>query len=241
MKLQNMKLKKKIGDIFKLNMSNNKVIELNPSEKLEKIKEERNFTIAHISKVSGVKRDVISRFLEEKNINHIDFIKIRNSFPDIDIKPDQKILPVAKINMFGTIQKDGSVSQLMLHDAKTILIPANILKLFTRELIGLHICTSNLKYILQIRKDHKIFNENEKNHEFLIKTLTNAYYGVMRPCNDHICLANIWNMKSMGVHEVNQNKILEIYDLVLIISNKWSSIKDKKFMSKEKEIIDYET
>lgn len=242
MKLQNMKLKKKFFDIFKTNMSNNKVIELNPSEKLEKIKDERNFTIAHIAKISGVKRDVISRFLEEKNINHIDFIKIRNSFPDIDIRPDQRILPITKLNMFGTIQKNGSVSQLMLNDSKTVLIPTNIKKLFSKELIGLHVISSSSKYILQIRKDHNVFNENEINNEFLVKTLTNSYYGVMRPCNNHICLASVWDFKKLNIHKEDSDsgRIVEIYDLVMKISNKWSVLKDNKLIAKERELKGYD-
>ena len=223
--------------IFKNNMPKLKIAS-DPSITLDTVRKKENLTISEISKITKVNRDVISRFLDGKKINHIDYIKILNEFPQIQQSLSEYKLNVSVIDIYGTVLDGGIVRHLFLNESKEFLFLDHLKQIFTKDIIGLHDSKSSSKYILQLKTDCisgacNIFKEDFINREFLIKTITNAYYGIMKNVGDETWLCDQHTLKPIdfGDDSNKPEKIIECYDLIGKISNSWSELKDRKFHS----------
>jgi len=208
------------------------------------IKDKANLTISKLCKITKVNRDVISRFLDGKKINHIDYIKILNEFPDLQTTVSNHKLAVSKCNMYGTVIKGGIVRHLFYRESKEFYFIDHLKKVFSREIIGLHDEHTSSKYILQLRqcpeKKHdpnsyenpcSIFTQEYEHQEFLVKTTTNAYYGVMKRYKKEYYLCDLHTLEpiNFGIDTRKPENIIECYDLVVKASDKWTLLKDKKF------------
>ena len=203
----------------------------NPYKILSDIKEFNNLSITHIADKTNVNRDVISRFLDGKKINHIDYIKILNEFPQLQKTVSVTKLNISKIYMYGVVTKGGKVRHLFLREAKEWLMIDHLSKVFTKELIGMHDEHSSAKYILQLRSSSDIFKQEFQHQEFLVKTTTNAYFGIMKPYRHeyYLCDQHTLEPIDFGEDSNKPEKIIECYDLLVRCNDRWSELKDKKY------------
>lgn len=217
---------------IKLIKMNNKKIEVSPylapHEQLCQIQKEKNFTITKIANDTKVHRDIVKRFLDGKKINHIDYIKIANVYPLQDNL--KNILNVSKIDMFGCLTDKGIVRHLFLNEQKEFYFLDHLKLVFTRELIGIHNMFSTTKIIVQARNDVDIFKQICERQEYLVKTETSAYYGFIQKHGKEFHLHCLWTGDCIDIPK--EEKIMEVFDLVVKISANWSDIKDARFSSK---------
>ena len=208
------------------------------------IKEQTNLTISKLCKITKVNRDVIKNFLDGKKINHIDYIKILNEFPELQTTASNHKLAISKLAIYGTVIKGGIVRHLFLRENKEFYFIDHLKKVFSGDLICLHDEHTSTKYILQLRtcndKNHNnfsfdnpcsIFQQEYEHQEFLVKTTTNAYYGVMKRHKKEYYLCDLHTLEpiNFGIDAKKPENIIECYDLVVKASDKWTLLKDEKF------------
>ncbi len=216
---------------FKEFMNKHKI--LDPHDVLLLTKETNNLTISELSSKTKVNRDIIKRFLNGHKINHIDYLKIVKVYPEIQkiVNPDKNFLQAIEIDMFGTIIDNGLVRGLYLNESTTFLFVDNLKRIFTRDMIGLHNKFSNNKHICLYTKKQS-FSIDDLNYHFLVKTETNCYYGVVHKYKSDYVLCSTQDNLPI---QMQDKKIIEIYELIAIINNRWSELKDEKFFTTKKE------
>ena len=206
-----------------------------PYKKLATIKDSDNLTVSKLSEITGVKRDIISRFLDGKKINSFDYDKILDHFPTIRKSQIENKIDVAKVYMFGVVSKGGFVRHLHLNEQKEFYFVDRLFKLFTREIVGIHSEYSSAKFICQVRDCSNpcdIFKANYDGQLFLVKTVTAAYFGVMRAVGNEYWLCDKGTLEPISFGEKNNRNpedIIECYDVLFQISNNWSQLVDPKF------------
>ena len=213
---------------LKLVKMGNKKIDLAPHEQLNEIQKEKNFTITKIANDTKVHRDIIKRFLDGKKINHIDYIKIANVYPLQDKL--KNILNVSKIDMFGCLTDKGIVRHLFLNEQKEFYFLDHLKLVWTRELIGIHNMFTSTKIIVQAREDVDIFKQICERQEYLVKTETSAYYGFIQKHERDFHLHCLWTGDCIEIPK--DEKVMEVFDLVVKVSANWSDIKDNRFSSR---------
>jgi len=74
-----------MGKTFNLNLkatkvNNNKIVAMSKEDyalkKFKEIKDNANYNLSQLSNITEVHRDIISRYLDGKRINHIDYAKL---------------------------------------------------------------------------------------------------------------------------------------------------------------------
>lgn len=217
--LYNVVMSKKAEDL--------KVIKM-PYKNLKITKDEQHLTITKIAEMTKVSRDVITRFLDGHKINHIDYIKIAKEFPEVLEVSDKKILEVAPITVFGSVEQGGYVRGLYLNEQKEFLLDKPLLQIFTDELVALHDSFSNNKFVCIHRPNKTNFTRHDHNHMFLIKTKTDCWFGLIKEYNNHFCLHDRHKLEPIIFKEL---EIIEVFEMLALVSSRWSELKDKNLTS----------
>ena len=229
------RLKKKFSGIFlknKFNKGNSdmeaKIIPDFPRKKLSEIKDKKNLSITKLHNLTNVNRGVIERFLDGHKINHIDYMKIANTFPEIQEYTDKTILQVAPINFFGTVEQGGYVRGLFLNEQRTFLLDKPLKTIFTSELVALHDSFSANKFVCIYKENKTSFTRHDHNHMYLVKTKTDCWFGLIKEHNSHFCLHDRHKLEPITVKEL---EIIEVFEMLALINDRWSELKDPKFTS----------
>jgi len=217
--LYNVVMSKKAEDL--------KVIKM-PYKNLKITKDEQNLTISKIAEMTNVSRDIITRFLDGQKINHIDYIKIAKEFPEVLEITDKKILEVAPITVFGSVELGGYVRGLYLNEQKEFLLDKPLLQIFTDELVALHDSFSNNKFVCIHRPNKTNFTRHDHNHMFLVKTKTDCWFGLIKEHNNHFCLHDRHKLEPISFKEL---EIIEVFEMLALVSGRWSELKDKNLTS----------
>jgi len=205
-----------------------KIIPDFPRNKLNEIKNKKNLSITKLHNLTKVNRGVIERFLDGHKINHIDYMKIANTFPEIQEYSDKTILEVSPINFFGTVEQGGYVRGLFLNETKQFFLDKPLKMIFTDELVALHDSFSANKYVCIYRANKTSFTRDDHNHMYLVKTKTDCWFGLIKEHNSHFCLHDRNNLKPISLKEL---EIIEVFEMLAFVNSRWSELKDKKFTS----------
>ena len=210
-------------------MKKGKVIQDFPSKQLKEIKEQKNYTLSKLHELTNVNRGVLERFLDGSKINHIDYRRILNIFPEIEQSNLRVGLDVIPYQVFGCLIDKGIVRHLYLNEDNKFYFLAHFKKVFPRETLALINFKSRNVFLCQYRPSMDIFNEENIGFEFMIKTELACYYGVMQRQSDSFHLVDIINHKHINIDD--GTPIREVYDLAVKVSQKWSDIKNNDLNS----------
>lgn len=202
--------------------------QFNASQNLETVKEQEHLTIARLSELTNVKRDIIKRFLDGHKINHIDYQKILDTFPNIAPKKDEPVVSLSGIDVFGVLTNatTGLVRHLYINEPKNFYFLDHLKKAFDINVIAIknpigdsyNIC--RLVYIKDDKKFNKdIYQKHNINKEFFIKTEQNCYYGLLLEVENQLRLCSWFTQKPL-VWEKDET-IVEAYFSFVCISTNW--------------------
>ena len=199
-----------------------------PYKKLKVTKEEQHLSISKISAITNVSRDVVSRFLDGHKINHIDYIKIAQKFPEIQEVSEKTTLKVTPVTVFGTVETGGYVRGLYLNEQKEFLLDKPLKSIFTEELIVLHDSFTNNKFVCIHRPNKVAFTRFDHNYMFLVKTKTDCWFGLIKEHNNYFCLHDRHSLKPITVGEL---EIIEVFEMLGLFNGRWNELKDKNLNS----------
>ena len=161
------------------------IVEDYPSSRLKEIKDDKNYTLSKLHELTKVNRGVLERFLDGGKINHIDYRRILNVFPEIEQSNLRVGLDVVAYPVFGCLIDNGLVRHLFLNEDHKFYFLAHFKKVFPRETLALSNFKSNNIFLCQQRPSLNIWNEENVGFEFLIKTEVNCFYGVVQRQDDN--------------------------------------------------------
>ena len=219
-------------------MKKGNVIQDFPSKQLREIKEQKNYTLTKLHELTNVNRGVLERFLDGGKINHIDYRRILNIFPEIEQSNLRVGLDVISYPVFGCLIDNGLVRHLFLNEDHKFYFLAHFKKVFPRETLALSNFKSNNIFLCQQRPSLEIWNEENIGFEFLIKTELNCYYGVVQRQDDKFHLVDIIDHKHINIDD--GTPIREVFDLAVKVSQKWSDIKNNDLNSVVRDNEDFE-
>ncbi len=219
-------------------MKKGKVIQDFPSKQLQHIKDEKNYTLTKLHELTNVNRGVLERFLDGGKINHIDYRRIINVFPEIEQGSVRLGIDVIPYQVFGCVIDGGRVRHLYLNEDNKFYFLAHYKKIFPRETLALTNFKSNNVFLCQHRPSINIWNEENIGFEFLVKTEVNCFYGIVQRYDDGFHLVDI--MRHKHIHIDDGTPIREVFDLTVKVSQKWSDIKCNDLNSIVRDVEDLE-
>ena len=201
----------------------NKIITDFPCKQLKIIKDKKNLTLSKLHQLTNVNRGVLERFLDGGRINHIDYRRIINVFPEIEESNIKQGIDVIPYQVFGCLISKGIVRHLFLNEDNKFYFLAHFKKVFPRETLAISNFKSNNIFLCQQRPSLEIWNEENIGFEFLIKTEVACYYGVIQRDQDRFHLVDIIDHMKIDIDD--GTPIREVFDLAVKVSTKWSDIK----------------
>ena len=211
--------------------------QLNASQNLETVAEQEHLSIARISELTTVKRDIIKRFLKGTKINHLDYQKILDTFPNIAPTNNEPVVAISGIDVFGVLTKTGVVRHLYINEQKKFYFLDHLKKAFDIDAIAIKNPVGdsfNICKCVYIKNDEKlnqdIYTPNNVNKEFFIKTEQSCYYGILLQRGNKFQLCN-WLTQEPLVWEKDET-IVEAYFMFVCISSNWLDAIQKKLRPK---------
>lgn len=235
-----------MGKTFNLNLkatkvNNNKIVAMSKKDyalnKFKQIKNDANYNLSQLASITDVHRDIISRYLDGKRINHIDYAKIIKCFP-ILLETDNTKVNLKPINIVGALTVSGVVRHLYINETRQLYFPEHLQSTFGTNFVALASNHSNNIIVCKLLHStdciencrHTFLEPDSEKNEFFIVTDRNCYYGINLNLDGNWTLCNFLTYKKIDIEP--DEKIVEVYQTFVKINKDWTLFLNKNIETK---------
>ena len=235
-----------MGKTFNLSLepikvNNNKIVPMSKDDyalkKFKEIKDEANYNFSQLASITEVHRDIISRYLDGKRINHIDYAKIIKCFPELTETDNTKV-NLKPINIVGSLTKSGVVRHLYINETRELYFLEHLQSTFGTNFVALTSNHSNNVIVCKLCHSkscpdtctHNYLEADSEKNEYFIVTDRNCYYGINLNLNGNWTLCNFLTYKKIDIEP--DEKIVEVYQTFVKINKDWTLFLNKNIETK---------